>query len=135
MTFCVDTTQFYHYRTTRKTHCHSGCVRARARAFTRAHACACVRACGRAGGRAGGQAGADAEAGECGRVRACVWMRVCLRARANALMSASRRRNINTGNIVFEYGGIQTPIETTNSSGKTIKVYELGCLVKEIREE
>lgn len=43
--------------------------------------------------------------------------------------------NINTGNIVFEYGGIQTPIETTNSSGKTIKVYELGCLVKEIREE
>lgn len=43
--------------------------------------------------------------------------------------------DVNTGNIMFEYGGTQTHFTTNNNSGNKINVYELGCLVKEIREE
>jgi hypothetical protein len=42
---------------------------------------------------------------------------------------------VSTGNIVFEYGGIQNPILIKSPSGEDVPIYELGCLVKEIREE
>ena len=42
---------------------------------------------------------------------------------------------VTTGELVFEYGGIQTPFVTKNCNDKEVKIYELGCLVKEIREE
>lgn len=42
---------------------------------------------------------------------------------------------ISSGNIVFEYGGVQTPFTIRNSSDEEVEIYELGCLVKEIREE
>lgn len=39
------------------------------------------------------------------------------------------------GKIVFEYGGIQCPFATLNSDGQKVPIFELGCLIKEIREE
>lgn len=39
------------------------------------------------------------------------------------------------GKIVFEYGGIQQPFATKNSDGGMVPIFEMGCLVKEIREQ
>lgn len=43
--------------------------------------------------------------------------------------------NVANGNLMFEYGGIQSPVTFKNPSGEDVIIYELGCLVKEIREE
>lgn len=43
---------------------------------------------------------------------------------------------VKTGNVVFEYGGIQAPFTISRGPlGEDVQIYELGCLVKEIREE
>lgn len=43
--------------------------------------------------------------------------------------------DIFTGQIVFEYGGVQTQMRAQNSAGQEVDIYELGCLVQEIKEE
>lgn len=43
--------------------------------------------------------------------------------------------NAETGEKVFEYGGIQEPLEVVNCNGATVKAYEIGMLFKEIKEE
>lgn len=43
--------------------------------------------------------------------------------------------DIENGELVFEYGGIQTPSNFKTQNGQEVPIYELGCLVKEIREE
>ena len=40
-----------------------------------------------------------------------------------------------TGRVLLEYGGVRKPMRATNGNEEEIEVYELGCLVKEIREE
>jgi hypothetical protein len=40
-----------------------------------------------------------------------------------------------SGEIIFEYGGVKQPMKVQNSQGEEIEIYELGLLVKEIREE
>jgi hypothetical protein len=40
-----------------------------------------------------------------------------------------------TGRLVFNYGGVKKEFKAINSSGNEIEVYEIGCLIKEIREE
>lgn len=42
---------------------------------------------------------------------------------------------VATGQIVFDYGGVKKQFKTKNSNGNEIEVYEMGCLIKEIREE
>ena len=42
---------------------------------------------------------------------------------------------VGTGNVVFDYGGVKTQFRTKSSNGNEIEVYEMGCLIKEIREE
>jgi len=42
---------------------------------------------------------------------------------------------VATGQIVFDYGGVKKQFRTKNSNGNEIEVYEMGCLIKEIREE
>lgn len=41
----------------------------------------------------------------------------------------------NTGSAVLEYGGFKKPLMIKNKAGKETPVYELGALVKEIREQ
>ena len=36
---------------------------------------------------------------------------------------------------MFDYGGVKKQFRTKNSNGNEIEVYEMGCLIKEIREE
>ena len=36
---------------------------------------------------------------------------------------------------MLEYGGVKKPIEVLNQNGNKVKLYELGVLVKEVREE
>lgn len=43
--------------------------------------------------------------------------------------------DIADGKLVFEYGGIQEVKHFKNQAGECVPIYELGCLVKEIREE
>lgn len=43
--------------------------------------------------------------------------------------------NAKTGEKVLEYGGFQRPLRVTVDDRQEIEVYELGLLVKEIREE
>jgi hypothetical protein len=40
-----------------------------------------------------------------------------------------------SGRLALEYGGVQTPVKAINSNGEEVDIFELGCLVKEIREE
>ena len=40
----------------------------------------------------------------------------------------------NTGATLFEYGGFKKPMIVKNKAGKEVPIYELGALVKEIRE-
>lgn len=42
---------------------------------------------------------------------------------------------VATGRVLLEYGGVGKPMKATNGNNKEIEIYELGCLVKEIREE
>lgn len=43
--------------------------------------------------------------------------------------------DIFTGQIMFEYGGVQNQMMAKTKAGQEVPIYELGCLVKEIREE
>jgi len=43
--------------------------------------------------------------------------------------------NAITGEQEFEYGGFKDPITVKTKEDKTVEIYELGCLVKEIREQ
>ena len=43
--------------------------------------------------------------------------------------------DIENGDLVFEYGGIQDPANFKTQNGQEVPIYELGCLIKEIREE
>ena len=36
---------------------------------------------------------------------------------------------------MFEYGGIRKPMDVTNQNGEVVQLYELGMLVKEVRED
>ena len=40
-----------------------------------------------------------------------------------------------SGEVIFEYGGVKQPLRVQNSQGEEIEIYELGLLIKEIREE
>lgn len=40
-----------------------------------------------------------------------------------------------SGKVVFEYGGAKTPMLAMKPHGEECEIYELGLLVKEIREE
>ena len=42
---------------------------------------------------------------------------------------------VSSGRVLLEYGGVGKPMKAINGNGKEIEVFELGCLVKEIREE
>ena len=42
---------------------------------------------------------------------------------------------VASGKIALEYGGVKPPMRVYNPGGEEIEVFELGCLVKEIREE
>ena len=42
--------------------------------------------------------------------------------------------NAITGEVEFEYGGFKDPITAKTKEDKLITIYELGVLVKEIRE-
>ena len=43
--------------------------------------------------------------------------------------------NAITGEVEFEYGGFKEPIRCKTKEDKDIAIYELGVLVKEIREQ
>ena len=43
--------------------------------------------------------------------------------------------SVRTGELMFEYGGVQTPEIVTNINGEEVEAYVLGVGVKEIREE
>ena len=36
---------------------------------------------------------------------------------------------------MFEYGGIRPPMDITNQNGELVQIYELGMLIKEVRED
>jgi hypothetical protein len=40
-----------------------------------------------------------------------------------------------SGNVVFEYGGAKDPMQCLKANGEGCEIFELGLLVKEIREE
>ena len=43
--------------------------------------------------------------------------------------------NASNGRVVFEYGGVKSPIDVTNQNGKLVQIFELGMLIKEVRED
>ena len=43
--------------------------------------------------------------------------------------------DVCSGNVVFEYGGAKDPMQCFKANGDKVEIFELGVLVKEIREE